>query len=345
MAMCEHPESTPAPPQVRYLDLLARAVAYVDAHLDEPLDGQCLATRAAMSRHHFHRIFRAVFGTTVGGYVTWRRLGRACELLAEGQASVLEVAQAVGYESSQALAKAMRRELDTTPTAVRAGASPAWQHLFDRRPPLPAEPPDAPALTPRMVDLPATPVLTATGRGMHEHHLTRAAEQAYGELMPALQAAGLMARVRGCLAAMPDEPRGAEDPDCRILCGVLIDRALGERADGTPEGGGGTQPRPPIELRGTQSRPAIELRGTQSRPAIELRGTLAWLDIGAGRYAVFTHVGPYAELHRTWTAVYRSWVPATGYALRDALPFEHYIDDPRTTPLDALRTDLYVPLR
>jgi AraC family transcriptional regulator len=312
--MSDHRDPSSTTPRVRYLELLARAVAYIDSHLEEPLDGQRLADCAAMSRHHFHRIFRAVFGTTVGGYVTWRRLRRACELLADGQAPVLEVAQAVGYESSQALAKAMRRELHTTPSAVRAGASPAWQQLFDRRPPLPADPPDAPALTPRMVDLPATSVLTATGRGMHEHHLTRAAEEGYGELMCALEDAGLSARVRDCLAAMPDEPRGAEDPDCRILCGVLMDYALGERA-------------------------------TPSRPAVALHGTLAWLDIPAGRYAVFQHVGPYVELHGTWTAVYCRWLPATGYALRDALPFEHYVDDPRTTPAGALRTELYVPLQ
>jgi len=58
---------------VRYLNPLARAAAHVDAHLDSDLGADVLAQRAAMSRHHVHRIFRACFGTTVQACVTcWR---------------------------------------------------------------------------------------------------------------------------------------------------------------------------------------------------------------------------------------------------------------------------------
>jgi AraC family transcriptional regulator len=91
-----------APKYVRYLDLLARAAAHVDANLGASLDADLLARRAAMSRHHFHRIFAAYFGTTVSGYVTWRRLRRA-------------------------------RELGVTPSQVRAGCAPSWQAFHARR--------------------------------------------------------------------------------------------------------------------------------------------------------------------------------------------------------------------
>ncbi|MEW6706947.1 MAG: AraC family transcriptional regulator, partial [Pseudomonadota bacterium] len=233
-------------PRVRYLELLQRAVAYIDSHLAEPLTADRLAEQAAMSRHHFHRIFRAYFGTTVAGYVTWRRLQRACELLAADgapvrgvpqpppagvqpelgsgpalglhgapvcgvppppsarsqpelgggpalglrPASVLDVALAVGYDSSQALAKAMRRELDTTPTAVRAGAQPDWKRLFDRRPGAATNGEDT-MLKPQMTDCPELHVLTTTGRGMQGGNMQSAADQGFGELMPAVQRAGL----------------------------------------------------------------------------------------------------------------------------------------------------------
>jgi len=301
---------------VRYLDLLARAVAYIGEHLAEPLDNERLAQQAAMSPFHFHRMFRAHFGTTVAGYVTWRRLQRACELLAHDGAVVLDVALAVGYESAQALAKAMRRELDTTPTAVRAGAAPYWQRLFERRGIAPVQPDTQhPALQPhathmnlqpRLVELPDRWVLTATGRGMHEGRMSRAAEQAFAELWAALAQAGLAEHVACTVGILPDEPEHPEDPQVRIWAGAGFD---GEQ------------------------------------PAIRLRGSLAWRPLPGGRYAVFTHTGSFDGLHRSWRGVYGQWLPATGYALRDTPPFEHYVNDPRSLPPEQWRTDLHVPLQ
>ena len=299
---------------IHYLDLLSRAVAHIDAHLGEPLDGDALAERAAMSRYHFHRIFRAYFGTTVAGYVTWRRLQRACELLSADPTSVLDVAVAVGYDSAQALAKAMRRELDTTPSAVRAGAAPAWQRLFDRR--ADTRLPDGdPLLKPRLTEAPALWVLTATGRGKDDGDMSRAAQQALAELRPTIDRAGLWPRMRTCLAMFPDEPQGPDDQAARMWLGVVFDHALSTR------------------------------EGIPARVDVPLSGTLAWREIPAGRHAVFTHLGPYSTLHLAWTAIYRDWLPATGYALRDTPPFEHYVNDATTVAPDAVRTDLYMPLQ
>ena len=36
------------------------------------------------------------------------------------------------------------------------------------------------------------------------------------------------------------------------------------------------------------------------------------LTIAGGRYAVLLHVGPYAELHRAYTWLYREWLPTSG---------------------------------
>jgi AraC family transcriptional regulator len=126
-AMTPATDSPPHTP-VRYLNLLARAKAHIGAHLEGDLSRRRAAPRRLSTR------LAGGTGTPVPDYVTWRRLRQACELLAGGERAVLEVALAVGYDSAQALAKAMRRELDTTPSAVRSGqAAPHWQRLFDRR--------------------------------------------------------------------------------------------------------------------------------------------------------------------------------------------------------------------
>lgn len=317
-AMTPTDDSPPRTP-VRYLDLLARAKAHIDANLDGDLGADTLADQAAMSRHHFHRMFRAYFGTSVQGYVTWRRLRRACELLAGGEMAVLEVALTVGYDSAQALAKAMRRELDTTPSAVRSGqAAPHWQRLFDRRnASFTPSPSGDSMLKPQLIDIPALAVLTTTGRGMDRGDMSRAAQQAFGELMPALDAAGLQPRALSCLALFPDLPAGEDDQYCRLLGGVVFDCAL--------HGG--------------------EPRGLPAQPDLPLTGSLAWWYLPASRYAVFTHLGTYAGLHAVWTAIYREWLPATGYALRDVPPFELYVNSAETTPPAQLRTDIYIALQ
>jgi AraC family transcriptional regulator len=299
--------------RIRYIELLARAVDHIDANLAEQLSADLLAERAVMSRHHFHRMFRAYFGTTVAGYVTWRRLQRACELLAANSESMLDIALQVGYESAQALAKAMRRELDTTPTAVRAGAEPAWQRLFDRRPAPFPNGEDA-MLKPQMVDCPELHVLAAIGRGMQNGDMSGAAERGFGELMAALAKEGLMPRFGTCLALFPDEPQGKDDQQARMLCGAVFDYSLEAR------------------------------QGSSVQPALTLTGTLHWVRQPAGRYAAFTHIGPYSGLHDTWAEIYRDWLPATGYALRDVAPFEHYVNDASSTPPEQLRTDIYLPL-
>ncbi len=272
---------------MRYLELLSRAVTHVGDHLADELGTETLARQAAMSPYHFHRLFRAYFGTTVAGYVTWRRLQRACELLGGGDVSVLDVALAVGYESAQALAKAMRRELDTTPTAVRAGAALSWQRLFERGgggPP--SEPPcnlREPMLKPQFVDTPELWVLTATGRGMQNGNMTRAAQAGFAELWPATTRAGLIGRVRSCIAIFPDEPQGPDDQQARMWTGAIFDHALRDRS------------------------------GSATKPRIDLHGTLAWRRIARGAPC---RVHAHRSVRRVAPLVERSlWPVAAGHRL------------------------------
>lgn len=318
----------------RHARLIGRALAHVETHLDARLDADLLADRAALSRHHFHRVFHAHVGCSVGAYITWRRLQRACALLASGREPVLEIALQVGYASAQALAKAMRRELDTTPSAVRRGDAAAWTNLLqpwrpgDTHAPSGTSTSSAPHTTTETAmqptrfctlptpdpDTPPLLALTATARGMVGHTMTRAAQQAFGELMDAVGRAGQMPAVASCIALVPDDPQGPDDAHCRYVAGVVFGHALA-----TGEG-----------------------RCTQ--PAIALTGSLAWWTIAPGRHAVFTHCGPYDTLHHSWTAIYRDWLPASGLALRDAPPLELVLTDPSRTPPAELLTELWIPV-
>jgi AraC family transcriptional regulator len=69
------------------------------------------------------------------------------------------------------------------------------------------------------------------------------------------------------------------------------------------------------------------------------------LTVGGGRYAVLLHVGPYAELHRAYTWLYREWLPACGEDPADAPCVEEYLNNPRVVPPPELRTEIMLPLR
>lgn len=72
---------------------------------------------------------------------------------------------------------------------------------------------------------------------------------------------------------------------------------------------------------------------------------LAYQTLPGGRWVIFQHVGPYDTLWQTWQAIYRDWLPKSGQKLRDALPFEDYVDDPSQVAPEQLRTNIYIPIK
>ncbi|GHA86187.1 AraC family transcriptional regulator [Cognatilysobacter bugurensis] len=58
------PNAPPTSPHAR----LQRALAHIDAHLDEPIDIKQLAALAAYSPSHFQRMFSTATGIGVGEY-------------------------------------------------------------------------------------------------------------------------------------------------------------------------------------------------------------------------------------------------------------------------------------
>ncbi len=92
-----------------------------------------VAAHCAVSPQHFHRMFVSVFHETPGQYLSRMRLQQAVNLLLHnGAASITEIALATGYSSSQALAKALRRELKTSAKAIRKiGSDPQLAGLSE----------------------------------------------------------------------------------------------------------------------------------------------------------------------------------------------------------------------
>ncbi|KQU67739.1 MULTISPECIES: GyrI-like domain-containing protein [unclassified Rhizobacter] len=161
-------------------------------------------------------------------------------------------------------------------------------------------------LEPTFRDLPERQVLCATERGAIDNDMSAAAQRAFGRLIPAVQALGLADRQTACLAICPDEIKGFDDPDARFIAAIAF-----------------SGPVPDLSR--------VDRIDCQAIPA--------------GRWAVFRHTGPYDTLWQTWRAIYRDWVPSASAELRDAAPFEDYVNDPSQVPAEALITDIHIPVR
>ncbi len=107
---------------------LLRAKDLADARYFEPLEVDDLAKAAGLSKAHFSREFRRVFGESPYVYLLTRRLERAAALLRNTDYSVAEICLEVGLQGVGSFTTSFKRMYGTTPTAYRAAAPPASAH-------------------------------------------------------------------------------------------------------------------------------------------------------------------------------------------------------------------------
>jgi AraC family transcriptional regulator len=153
--------------QARYADRFARVLDYIESHADGAASLDALSDVAAFSRWHFQRQFSAYLGMSVHRYVQFMRLRRAAWRLAfRADTSIIDVALATGYESTEAFARAFRQSSGQSPSDFRA--RPDWAELQSRFTPfteLRKTKMQVATPTVRVVNFPATRLVTLEHRG------------------------------------------------------------------------------------------------------------------------------------------------------------------------------------
>jgi AraC family transcriptional regulator len=95
---------------------------YIEAHLGDELTVEQLAEVAHFSPYHFHRIFSAMTGETLGGFIARVRLEHAASrLVAQPRRPVTDIALECGFASPSSFSRAFREAYGTTPTGWRSG--------------------------------------------------------------------------------------------------------------------------------------------------------------------------------------------------------------------------------
>lgn len=88
-----------------------------------------VARAAAMSRFHFVRQFKAVFGVTPVRYRTSARLERARDLLTHSDQSITDVCMAVGFSSLGSFSALFASRFGQSPSQLRAALQASTEQL------------------------------------------------------------------------------------------------------------------------------------------------------------------------------------------------------------------------
>ncbi len=91
-------------------------IAYIEDHLQAPLDLDTIAGAVHYSKYHLHRMFTDTVGLTIHEYVQRRRLTEAARMLVFSDKPVLEIALVSGYESQQAFTSIFKAMYKKSPS-------------------------------------------------------------------------------------------------------------------------------------------------------------------------------------------------------------------------------------
>lgn len=97
---------------------LARALAFIQARVAQPLSLAEVAASVALSESRFRHLFVAGTGTSFRAYLLWLRINRAIAAAMDG-ASWTQAAHQAGFADSAHLSRTHKRMFGIEPTAVR----------------------------------------------------------------------------------------------------------------------------------------------------------------------------------------------------------------------------------
>lgn len=317
-----HPERTS--PLSAYTQRMNSVLDHIDAHLDETLEIAPLAAVAHFSPYHFHRIFSAWMGETLGDYVRRRRLEiAAIRLAGQQQEPVLQIALSVGFGSGEAFARAFKTHFGQTPSAWRATTATRWNgellrvrlrsnpDQVQRKPDQDANATerDNPELPTRhlqefnmqviLATLPPTRVAYMRHIGPYGPSVPAFWQQQFLPWMRANQLEG-----RACYGIGHDDPGITAPANCRYDACVEIPD------DFHPRGQAGVALLP------------------------------------GGRYALAAYRGDGPGIGRAWTEFLRDWLPGSGLQIDSRPLFEHYPVDAEYDPGTGIFTcQLCIPVK
>jgi len=206
--------------QQDYNQRIVRTLVHIQRHLDDELELADLASIAAFSRFHFHRLFRALVGESVKEYVRRLRLERAAQALKRNDDPITGIAFAAGFETHESFTRAFSAMFGASPSGYRAAhqpvpASASGSHFDDvsgYRPPDYREP-----LPVEVKELPSVKILFLRHGGPYSQ-----VGATWGRLMSWAGMRGLLGPQMRMLGIVHDDPDVTPGAKIRYDAAVVV---------------------------------------------------------------------------------------------------------------------------
>ena len=198
---------------LRYAERIERAVALLEqtAAVGKPASLTEMASAAALSPYHFHRIFRIMTGESVGDAMARARLGGALPLLDQ---SIFDAVTQSGYATSQAFARAVKDRTDATPSELRN--DPVRRRQAEESLAVPENPSVAsPPITIKITSV--APLRLTAIRNVGDY---AELNQGFGRLVDKVAGKVGPEQIIDLYGIPHDDPREAEPQNCRFDCAV-----------------------------------------------------------------------------------------------------------------------------
>ncbi|MBA3028742.1 MAG: helix-turn-helix domain-containing protein [Desulfobacteraceae bacterium] len=104
-----------------YLKPVQNALEYIEQNLTQNIHSEDVAREAAVSKFHFHRIFLALAGNSVAGYIRRRRLTEAAYELIQTQKKIIDMALDYQFGTPESFSRAFKNMYGVNPGQYRSG--------------------------------------------------------------------------------------------------------------------------------------------------------------------------------------------------------------------------------
>ncbi|WII39120.1 helix-turn-helix domain-containing protein [Paenibacillus thiaminolyticus] len=287
--------------------IIESAVQYIETHLKGPLHADEVARHVHISYYHFHRLFHAMTGETIGDYIRKRRLTEASLELMGTRRPILDIAVDYQFESHEAFTRAFKKVFGLSPYAFRRkGIRPVVNSKGALIGPRLRHRVSSISLEPEIVELERS--ITVIGLQGHSNLRDNHIPDMWSEL----------------LRQRREAPSGSLGWTAYGICQAMGAMPVHDLSEETIFG----------------QFVGFEAAGDGAPPP----GMAAYM-IRPGKYAVFCHRGPTSLLRSSYEYIWGTWMQAASWELDDRDDFEQYGEDFYGTEHEDSIIRIFIPVK
>lgn len=289
-----------------YFERIEKVISFIEDNLKNKILLEEIAAVACFSKYHFHRIFLAIAGETVGDYIRKRRLTLAAQDLIFTDKKILELAIEMQFESQATFTRAFKNLFGSTPGNYRKAGKDLV--LFTRKPI-------------KLVEL------KRLHRGLTMNPVMKEIEEftVVGmEKTVTLKTNYLIYQLWQEFAPRIGEIKNRVG-DAHFEVSKSCDESDIENF--------------------TEDSEFIEVASVKVDKVEEIPEGMTAVTVSGGKYMVFTHKGLAMELKKTYDYIWGKWLPNSKYSVKLDNTFEVYDDRFLGPENPDSEMDIYIPIK